>query len=231
MRKKGTGADVTKAERLIFLSNLIANHGPVSVADLASECEVSGRTIYRDIIALSNMNFPVYYDNGYRLAREAPLVAGSLTADDIDLICYALRNNPLSVVPYFKQKFSVIEQLLQAKAKRGNTKQGNLFQFEKRGAPSLSAAESGLYSRFIQAIFERRKVRIKFRGRGESETLSIPVGIKHRKDAVYLLRVVDLQAPIEEVPIKNIASLEISDERFAVRPVALRRNNGGNSTH
>jgi len=58
---------MTKAERLIYLVNMIKNRGAIYVKDMANECGVSDRTIYRDMKSLSRMNIPLYNQNGYRL--------------------------------------------------------------------------------------------------------------------------------------------------------------------
>ena len=124
---------MTKAERLIYLVNMIRNRGTALVSEMASECEVTQRTIYRDINSLMKLNFPLYYDNGYRLARDVGFPFAGLNMEDVELICYSLRNNPLSRHPFFRRRFRVIEQNVQARFhKRLEAGQGSLFLFEKK---------------------------------------------------------------------------------------------------
>ncbi len=214
---------MTKAERLLFLSNLIRNRGPVFVEELASECEVSSRTIYRDINSLSRMNFPVYYDNGYRLSRDTTSIGGVLSADDVDLICFALRNNVLAEYPFFKRKFSVIEQLLKTKVKQGKERQINLFQFERQGQKDLTPQELRIISRFVEAAIERKKIRISTKGKAKHDGTVIPVSVRRRPDATYLVQATDIHAPLEEILVTSITKIEITEERFPVRPIALLR--------
>ena len=61
-----------RADRLIALLMLLQARGRLTAAQLAAELEVSERTIYRDIDALSASGVPVYGDagreGGYRLS-------------------------------------------------------------------------------------------------------------------------------------------------------------------
>lgn len=53
-----------KAERLLAILSTLLNRRQVSAAELAKRHEVSVRTIYRDIDALSSAGFPVYATSG-----------------------------------------------------------------------------------------------------------------------------------------------------------------------
>lgn len=58
---------MSKFARLLQVLNLVRSRQGISAKELALECQVSRRTIFRDILSLSSAEIPVYYEKGYRL--------------------------------------------------------------------------------------------------------------------------------------------------------------------
>jgi len=58
---------MSKFSRLLQVLNLVRSRQGISAKELALECQVSRRTIFRDILSLSSAEIPVYYEKGYRL--------------------------------------------------------------------------------------------------------------------------------------------------------------------
>lgn len=214
---------MTKAERLIYLVNMLRNRGTALVGKMADECGVSHRTIYRDMNSLLKLNFPVYYDNGYRLARDIGFPPTGLDMEDMELICYSLCNNPLSKHPFFKRRFRVIEQKIQAKsAGRGEAGHGSLFLFEKRHDLIEKSRESDIIARFLTAIHERRKVVLTLIDNDAGEGTCIPLAVKLTQSGTSLLVAVEAKLIVEE-STRNITSIKLTDEKFIQRPLHLLR--------
>jgi predicted DNA-binding transcriptional regulator YafY len=61
---------MSKSERIIFILSLLRRSKFLTARDLAQKCQVSERTIYRDIISISVINIPIYFENGYKLLSQ-----------------------------------------------------------------------------------------------------------------------------------------------------------------
>jgi predicted DNA-binding transcriptional regulator YafY len=78
-----------KFERLLLILNLIRSRPGIKSAELARETGMSQRTIYRDILNVASQ-YPVLYDNGYRLLPTAYLKTMNLTQSEYSLLQTAL---------------------------------------------------------------------------------------------------------------------------------------------
>jgi predicted DNA-binding transcriptional regulator YafY len=73
---------MSKYDRLLHILNLLRSRRSLRAKDLARECEVTERTIYRDVLSLSSANVPVYFDDGYKLLSDAFLPPLNLTKEE-----------------------------------------------------------------------------------------------------------------------------------------------------
>ena len=212
---------MTKAERLMYLVNMIRNRGAVLVSEMANECGVTPRTIYRDMNSLTRLNFPLYYQHGYRLARDTGFPYAGPDAEDMEFICYSLRNNPLSKHPYFKRRFRVVEQKIRATTGtvRGAAR-ATFFVFDKTYDPIQDNRESGIIARFLKAIQERRKIILTSVDGDFGDGIYIPLAVKLKQSKPYLLVAKGAGLIVEE-PTRNITTIKLTNAKFIYRPLDL----------
>ncbi|MBI5267946.1 MAG: YafY family transcriptional regulator [candidate division Zixibacteria bacterium] len=86
---------MTKHDRLLYILNLLRSRRTLNATALAGECSVTERTIYRDIISLSEAQVPVYYDRGYKLASDSFLPPLNFNFEEYAALKLALESSPL----------------------------------------------------------------------------------------------------------------------------------------
>jgi len=93
---------MSKIDRLLFILNLIRSRRNLKARDLAKECGVSERTIYRDINAISSANVPIFYENGYKFLSDTFLPPVNLSLDEYIAICLGLNSGVINSKPVLK---------------------------------------------------------------------------------------------------------------------------------
>jgi predicted DNA-binding transcriptional regulator YafY len=71
-----------KSERLLYILSLLRTRKRLRAKDLAVKCEVTERTIYRDICSISGSNIPIFFDDGYKLIHEEFMPPMSFTPSE-----------------------------------------------------------------------------------------------------------------------------------------------------
>lgn len=87
---------MAKYDRLLFILNLLRSRKNLTAARLAQECGVTERSIYRDLIALSQANVPIYFDRGYKLASDNFLPPLNFDLQEFRCLKTALDSSPLA---------------------------------------------------------------------------------------------------------------------------------------
>ena len=104
-----------RADRLISLMLLLQTRGRMTARQLAQELEVTERTIYRDIDALSASGIPVYGesgpDGGYELLESYRSTLTGLNDDEIRALFLLSLPSPLSDLGIDQEVKSVLLKL------------------------------------------------------------------------------------------------------------------------
>jgi len=105
---------MAKYDRLLFILNLLRTRKNFNAAKLAEECGVTERTIYRDIISLSEANIPIYYDKGYKYASDNFLPPLNFNIDEYLALKVALESSPLYKSGFSRKLMKSIKTKIEA---------------------------------------------------------------------------------------------------------------------
>lgn len=208
-----------RASRLLSILTTLQAQGRVTAPALAESCEVSLRTIYRDIDALSAAGVPVYSERGsaggYRLldgyrtrlnglsaAEAAALFMTGLPGPAADLglgaVLAAAQNKLLAAMP--------------AQLRAGAAQMRARFHLD---APAWFAeAEQPEHLPIVAgAVWDQRQIRMRYQSwRGEKRRVVEPLGLVLKSGAWYLV------GQVEKSPrtyrIARILELAVLEQRF-----------------
>src|SRR5512140_768212 len=185
-----------RADRLLSLLILLQARGQMSAKDLADELEVSERTIYRDITALSAAGVPVYASRGpgggVRLIEEYRTTLTGLTPDETRALF--MMNIPAPLMQLgVGEKFK--GALLKLSASLPETRREEEARTRKRILLDSSwwfqsEQEVPCLQIIQQALFQDRRLRIKVRWdffHTEFEQAAEPFGLVAKANIWYLV--------------------------------------------
>ncbi|MHC9540273.1 MAG: helix-turn-helix transcriptional regulator [Vulcanimicrobiota bacterium] len=196
----------------------------LTAQDLAVELEVSTRTVFRDIKALSESNFPIYYDEGYRLPEK--YFFPQVNFDVEELVALFISSSFLKrqrELPYYrsiKRALEKIEASLQPEYRKILGDLGSQFAVGiSEGV--YEEASFRVMELINNAILDRRRLNIRYHTYTTDAitTRSVdPYGVFFSQDNWYLVAYCHLRHAIREFNIKRIREASITDEKFNLPP-------------
>ena len=105
---------MSKYDRLLYILNLLRSRKNLNARMLAKECGVTERSIYRDMLALSEANIPIYYDRGYKLASDLFLPPLNFELDEYNCLRLALESTPLAKTDKYARLIKQIKAKVEA---------------------------------------------------------------------------------------------------------------------
>jgi predicted DNA-binding transcriptional regulator YafY len=181
---------VAKSDRLLLILNLLRSRRNLKASDLAKECDVSERTIYRDINAISSANIPIYFDKGYRLLTDAFLRPLNFTFDELVSLYLGVNSNPVQSLDCLrmpaKRALAKIESLIPERIKADYERAKELItnQLEKQGPRQT---KSLIFDLIRQAIFLQKQIKLHYvSARSSYEIELTPKTLLYKKGNWYL---------------------------------------------
>jgi predicted DNA-binding transcriptional regulator YafY len=208
-----------RASRLLSILMMLQARGRVTAQALADECEVSLRTIYRDIDALSAAGVPVYSDRGstggYRLLDGYRTRLNGLSLDEVKALFLSGLSEPAAALGLGAVMTGAQLKLtaaLPAEIRSAAERMRACFHLDAPGW--FHESEQPAYLRQIAAaVWEQRLVDMRYRSwKAEKYRRVAPLGIVLKSGAWYLIGCVDASARTYRV--SRIRELTLLDDAF-----------------
>jgi predicted DNA-binding transcriptional regulator YafY len=209
---------MSKYDRLLLILNLLRARRNLRVSDLANECEVSERTIYRDIISLSSANIPIYFENGYKMLTDAFLPPLNLNLEEYLCLKLALSSSLIKHRPWKNTSKAVLAKI-DASLSKGLKEQVGAIDIQPKidSKTTFDFSKSTLIFKLLeQAISEKVSSRISYDSleSGKSEREVDPYALVFRRHAWYLIGFCHKRKEVRIFRINRIEKITLLSRNF-----------------
>jgi predicted DNA-binding transcriptional regulator YafY len=210
---------MAKYDRLLYILNLLRSRRSLNAARLAEECEVTERSIYRDIISLSEANVPIFYDNGYKLASDNFLPPLNFTFEEYACLKLALESSPLgktgTSAAVLKQVQAKVEAGLSRITKEKKRTARNTAHIDIDTTLAQEKAEK-FYAAIESAASSQSCLEIDYEtiDHGLTHRMVEPYFIIFRGRAFYFVAFCRLRQEFRTFRIDRVCGLRTTSERF-----------------
>lgn len=213
-----------RASRLLSILTSLQARGRVTAPELAEACEVSVRTIYRDIDALSAAGIPVYAERGaeggFRLFDSYRVKLNGLSLTEADALCLAGLPGPAAALGLDGAMSAARAKLLAAlpaRLRASATRMQGRFHLD---APAwFGEAEEPRHLRAIyDALLGNRRLEIRYQSwKAEKRRRVAPLGLVLKGGSWYLAGQVDndVGGSIRTYRVARILDCAVLGEDFA----------------
>jgi predicted DNA-binding transcriptional regulator YafY len=214
---------MSKSDRLLHILNLLRSRRNLNAARLARECGVTERSIYRDIIALSEANIPVYYDKGYKLASDNFLPPLNFTLDEYTALKLALDSSPLKRSARYRNLLRRVKSKVEAGLSQLVRHQKTTF-VESIHIDIPTTVNHRIVREYFadleEAISENLQVEIEYEAVQSGITTRIvePYFIMFRARAFYFVAYCLLREDFRTFRLDRLRRLAVTDTRFRRHP-------------
>ncbi len=211
-----------RASRLLSLLLMLQSRGRMTARELADELEVSIRTIYRDMDALTESGVPVYADRGpdggYSLLEGYRPQLTGMSAEEADQLARAELSAPAA-------ELGLGRVLAAAQLKVHAALPNELAERSRRIAERFHLDAPGWFREadhvptltgIADAVWNQRVVRVRYRRWGDEEVEREldPLGVVLKAGVWYLVAAPDDGGSPRTYRVARIVSLETLDARF-----------------
>lgn len=208
-----------RASRLLSILTMLQARGRVTAQALADECEVSLRTIYRDVDALSAAGIPIYSERGsaggYRLLEGYRTRLNGLSAREAEALFLTGLSGPAADLGLGAAMAAAQLKLLvamPADLRAGAERMRARFHLDAPGW--FADTEQPTHLQLVAgAVWEQRRIEMRYRSwRGEKQRIVDPLGLVLKGGAWYLVGRCD--GDPRTYRVGRILGLEVTAEGF-----------------
>jgi predicted DNA-binding transcriptional regulator YafY len=220
---------MNRTDRLLAIVLELQARGGARAEDLARTFEVSKRTIYRDITALSEARVPVVASpgTGYRLMEGYFLPPLSFTPDEAAMLVLGAHAVRFAVdAPYREATYAALRKLEAVLPPDSRARVQELYQSMRIFGGWASAEDADKMGALREAILQRRVVRLKYhspRDEGPLDRDVEPYSLIHYRNVWHLHAWCRMRRDIREFRLDRIDALAVLDERFERDPARAER--------
>jgi predicted DNA-binding transcriptional regulator YafY len=210
-----------RADRLLSILLLLQTNRRITAQKLAEKLEVSERTIYRDLEALSTAGVPVYAERGpgggCALLGDYRTTLTGLNEADVRTLLLSGVPRPLADLGLDKALEVALLKLVAAlpSARRPDAEQARQRLHLDAAGWYTPAANEIPHLRLLQeAVWQERKVRLRYRTRSRiiSERLIEPLGLVAKTNVWYLVSRKETDMRVYRV--SRMQSITLTEETF-----------------
>ncbi|MEV4187198.1 YafY family protein [Streptosporangium canum] len=210
-----------RASRLLSLLLLLQTRGHMTATELSEELEVSVRTVYRDVEALSSAGVPVYADRGpaggYRLLDGYRTRLNGLTAEEASSLFLAGLPGPAAELGLGEVAANAELKLLAALPPEPRFHASRMRERFHLDVPGWyrGADETPFLGEVSEAVWDQRPLRMTYRrwGPRDVERLAHPYGLVLKGGSWYMVAAVGGGEP-RTYRVSRIIAAEIAEGRF-----------------
>ena len=210
---------MNKYDRLLYILNLLRSRRNLNARMIAEECGVTERSVYRDIIALSEANVPIYYDNGYKMASDSFLPPLNFDHDEYRCLKLALESTPLKEVGSYRDLLKRIKAKVEAglsQTVRQNSKFGPRTTLIDISVAVDQDKVTSFFETLEEAVRKSRRLSMRYDSisSGATERIVEPYFVVFRGRAFYFVGFCLLREQFRTFRVDRIISLKVMDEYF-----------------
>ncbi|MEV4475349.1 YafY family protein [Nonomuraea sp. NPDC049504] len=211
-----------RASRLLSLLLLLQTRGRMTASEIADELEVSVRTVYRDVEALSAAGVPVYSDRGpaggYQLLDGYRTRLNGLTAEEASALFLAGLPGPAAELGLGEFAANAELKLLAALPPEPRSQAASMRERFLLDVPGWyrSADDVPHLSEVAEAVWDQRPLHMTYRrwGKREVDRVIHPYGLVLKGGSWYLVAAPPGGSP-RTYRVARILTLETMPGRFA----------------